>query len=389
MIEKHFPVLEILAVLVAFLAVWRLSLPEEIQQETVPPVSSEASPGTADNDWPCFQGNNARTGAATGALPQPLRLLWSRELGGEIAAPPVVAADTVFCASGGTIQALTLAEGNLAWKCTPSGTFAAPLCYDGGRLFCGNDEGEMLCLSATDGKIIWRLKTDGEIKSGAAAAGGLIVFGSYDNHLYACDRADGKLRWKLKTGAQVHAPVCVNGDFVYSAGCDGFVRKIALADGSQVAAAELPASIATAPTFFNNRIVLGTMQGEVFLLDAGNLDIIWKTAERYQAALLASPAIGDEAALVAWRDGSVRALNLSGGGEKWSFSAKSDSDCAPVTAGDICYHGGEDGKLLALEARTGKPAWRYDCGGKIAGLVPARNRLLAVGGNGSVFCFGR
>jgi len=58
-------------------------------------------------------------------------------------------------------------------------------------------------------------------------------------------------------------------------------------------------------------------------------------------------------------DGRLYALDARTGQEKWSFKTGSRVVSSPAVAGGMVYVGSGDGRLYALDARTGQEKWRF------------------------------
>ena len=92
-------------------------------QSSVAPTAtatSPAAPGAAGvgTPWPTYHQNSQRTGVASG-LPAagPLRLFWSRELGGEVAGQPLAIGKTVIAATeADTVYGLSRTSGAVLWR---------------------------------------------------------------------------------------------------------------------------------------------------------------------------------------------------------------------------------------------------------------------------------
>ncbi len=201
-------------------------------------VAGARAAGRADArpvDWPQFRGTPRLSGVATAAPPATLALKWTYDAGESVESSAAIADGAVYVGSTkGELLALDLETGKLRWKyATGANGFigeSSPAVHDG-AVFVGDLAGTVHAVSTTDGKKLWTFTTDGEVKSSPAIVDDLVLIGSYDTHLYALERQTGKLRWKLQTDGPVHATPAVQNGIVYIAGCDERFRAVRAADG--------------------------------------------------------------------------------------------------------------------------------------------------------------
>jgi outer membrane protein assembly factor BamB len=118
-----------------------------------------AGEGGAEDDWPCYRHDPARSGASVAKLPDALTLLWRAEVGGSPTAP-VVAGGTAFVASKDKCRlvALDAATGKKRWEFTPGGPLDTPPTCDHGAVLFGCRDGWVYCLVAADGRLVWRTR---------------------------------------------------------------------------------------------------------------------------------------------------------------------------------------------------------------------------------------
>jgi outer membrane protein assembly factor BamB len=86
--------------------------------------------------------------------------------------------------------------------------------------------------------------------------------------------------------------------------------------------------------------------------------------------LLSEPLVAAGQAFFGCDDGRVRALDLRTGALLWEFATGAAVRARPVLAGGLLLVGSDDGYLYCLQAADGTPLWRLDCGGEL-GAEPA------------------
>ncbi len=117
----------------------------------VAPVASDSE------DWTTYRHDAARSGSASTALDEALRVAWTAPLGGRLTSP-VIAEGKVYLASidTHTVRALDANTGDTVWSYTAGGRIdTPPTVYRGLALF-GSADGWAYCLRADDGTLVWR-----------------------------------------------------------------------------------------------------------------------------------------------------------------------------------------------------------------------------------------
>jgi outer membrane protein assembly factor BamB len=163
----------------------------------------------------------------------------------------------------------------------------------------------------------WHFTTGGPVVSPATCANGIIYFGSsgIDYNIYAVKADTGAKIWSFKTGYMVYSQVAVVNGKVYTGADDGNVYCIDAATGTQVwktsaggIATGGPALLAggigysqlrSSPVVLNGRVYVGSLDGNLYCLDANTGTIIWKFTGVQPNTVLASPTISDNAIYIA------------------------------------------------------------------------------------------
>lgn len=85
-------------------------------------------------------------------------------------------------------------------------------------------------------------------------------------------------------------------------------------------------------------------------------------------------------------DGSVRAIDPSGGKVRWTARTKGYCHSSPATDGRIVVVGSADNRVYALDASNGKEKWRFETGGPVyASAVLVRDLAVVASGDGRLY----
>jgi outer membrane protein assembly factor BamB len=217
-----------------------------------------------------------------------------------------------------------------------------------------------------------------------------VLIGSYDMHLYAVDTKTGKVRWMLETDGPVHAtPAIVNG-IAYLGGCDEQFRAIRLADGKTLFEVPLGAYTGASSAVDGDRAYVGNFNSEVVAVDLRGHKVQWrfKDPDR-QFPFYSSAALFENRVIVGGRDKMVHALDARTGKPLWKFTTRARVDSSPAVAGGRVYVGSSDGKLYILDAATGAKQAEFEAGDAITSSpAVAAGRVVVGSVDGHLYCLG-
>jgi outer membrane protein assembly factor BamB/predicted phosphodiesterase len=214
----------------------------------------------------------------------------------------------------------------------------------GNHVIFGNQNGIVKAVSIKDGTEKWSFVTGGPVFSSPAANGNLVVFGSADGFVYCLNASNGKLRWKYKTGSAVLGSPLIDQGKVYIGGSDGHFRSIDSNTGKLLwSYAGLKGPVVSTPVTYEDMIVYGAWDTNLYALNKKSGDLIWK-----------------------WNNGSpVRNY--------------SPASCTPVIHDGVIYIVAPDRYISAIDAATGKALWRSKDGGVRESIGISNNGKLVYG----------
>jgi outer membrane protein assembly factor BamB len=203
--------------------------------------------------------------------------------------------------------------------------------------------------------------------SSPAVVDGRVYYGSGDGHVYAVDAATGLLQWKFATGDVVHASPAVVGGVVYVGSWDGNFYAIDAATGAQkwmFAGGKDPAihnqvGFQSSAAVVDGTVYVGSRDAHVYALDAATGRKRWDYPTS-KSWVNGTPAVRDGLVYVGTSDSSrFMALDARSGRLRFNFDAKSYVFSSAALAGKLAYFGSHNGKLYAIDAKTGAPAWEF------------------------------
>lgn len=383
------------------------------------PAAEPATPGGAERPqermvtperWPQWRGDRGLTGVVPqvdgrqASLPSQLQLAWTVPLGAGTEASPVVAAGMVFVGTeDGTMHALRVADGELAWRRTVAEDdgIAAPALYVDGMVVVGTVRGTVVGLEGGDGTVAWRFATGDQVKGAAAwieaADGGtdggmdggekLVAVGSDDTVLYGIRLRTGEPVWRYRTDGYVQGTPAVADGRLVVGGCDGQLHVLG-------AGGETVSRVAVSPYVAGVAVRDGIAcvvhhGGQVMAVEVASGAVLWKRRPDGATQFMGAPAVGPERVILGGLDGRIRCLRRSDGEPVWSMATHGEVKAAPVICGDTVLCGSGDGRVYLLRAADGRVLWRYDVGGAVSGSVAvAAGLVTVVTEEGRLFAFG-
>lgn len=214
----------------------------------------------------------------------------------------------------------------------------------GGRVFAMDAESRIACFDAGSGRTLWRADARPEQDRDGGLGGGLAV-------------EDALL-------------VAVNGW--------GEILGLSVADGAIAWRRRLPAPARGAPSLFQGRAFVATVEGQLAAtqLSDGAALWTWRGASAGPAALLGIPAPAVDAASIvaAFPSGEIAAIRPDNGRVLWVETLAATGGLAPITevasvrAPPVIAQGrvfaiAASGPLVALDQRSGRRVWEREVAG--------------------------
>ncbi|HVV86944.1 MAG TPA: PQQ-binding-like beta-propeller repeat protein [Kofleriaceae bacterium] len=296
-------------------------------------------------------------------------------------AAPAIAGDTVVTVtSTGTVSALSLADGSLRWQgevSTGLDRIAAsvwgPPAIANGIVYVAV-AGRAVALDLATGATMWKRDIAnvfpwlGSLAAPTVADGTVVTTYDRDDGMTAWDAAGGGQRWADATDSAVAvnaSPVAADGK-LYVIDSSGDVTAYDTASGRKLwVRGTTPGSdpwmytVTATPVLAGGRLVVPTEWEDLVALDAATGAERWRVKAaggplnfaHYrgdQAGYPASPVATGDVLWVPGIDGSLTALDLADGHERWKTQLGAPVVSAPAPAGDVLVVATYDGTVRAF-----------------------------------------
>ena len=349
-----------------------------------------AAPAAAQST---FHGDVARSGVYAGTGPrEPASVKWTFKASGPIVTSPVIADGVVYISSlGGHLYAIDQATGKEKWNFKSRLPIASTAAVSGGSVYFVSSAGSLAALDAATGKPKWVCATEYERRfeakglhgypsaaqtipdawdlftSSPAVVNGKVYFGSGDGGVYAVDAASGVILWKYSTGDVVHSSPAVVSGTVYIGSWDSNLYALDADTGAEkwvFRAGQDPAihnqvGFQSSPCVVDGTVYIGCRDAHVYAIDALTGRKKWDYPTN-KSWVIGTPAVRDGIVWVGTSDSArFMALDAKTGRLRFNLGVKAYMFSSPALAGDRAYAGDHNGRLYAVDTKTGKLAWEF------------------------------
>ncbi len=255
--------------------------------------------------------------------------------------------------------------------------------------FVGDNSGTLSALHIGTGGLAWSATVGGAVSSSPAVdtASRLVVVGSLNDSVSAYAEKTGKLVWTVTTGGPVRSSPVIYGGVVYIGAGDHKLYAIAENTGKVAWTATVAGPVEGSPAFdpASSTVVVGDGSGTVTAFRVGARSPSRRWHVSVGGAVENSPVIALGRVFVGSKNGTVSSLSESTGARRWSKSLGNTSITGSMAyqAGHL-YVGAANGRLTALHAGDGSTMWSEPLAGPVTGISVTAGMLFTESSNGTV-----
>lgn len=264
----------------------------------------------------------------------------------------------------------------------------------GGDVIYSTDvSGRVRAWARTDGRKLWTVKLGVPVTGGVGGGDRLVVVGTKKGRVIALHAADGTPAWQADVSTAILAPPAVGTGVVVVQSVDGRLFGFAAQDGARLwvydRMTDPPLSLrgTSAPVIVQDIVLTGFASGKVVALDLKEGRTLWEfpvalPRGRNEIERLvdvdASPVIVNGLLFAASYQGKIIAVDTRTGQNLWTRDVSTytgmDADLANVYLTD------EHGNIIAFDQRSGASVWRQDkLRGRALNTPSFGNGYIAVG----------
>ena len=259
-----------------------------------------------------------------------------------------------------------------------------PVLTSHGLLVQGNKVNGISAYTLRLGKRKWFFPVKGGLAGGVLVSNGFVFFGGADGVLYSLDLQSGTVVWKQPIGlTSVSTPV-VYGSYLYLASPNKiYCLNLKTGDNvwtysTQVKNPEFVVEGVASPLVEGSLIYFKVSDDSLVALDfKGRLK--WKKSLARLGSRFASassnPVMGKVCLYVAGLESGLYCLNKKTGKIIWNTSFGSHGNI--LLSGSLVFYSSHDGKVVALDQKSGKEIWSHKVPESIAtSLVSYKDMLI-------------
>jgi outer membrane protein assembly factor BamB len=238
--------------------------------------------------------------------------------------------------------------------------------------------------------IRWTFQAGAPIGSQVVVVGKVVYVVSTDGTVHAVDLDTGRQQWSASIGAEAHGALEVADGLVIVGGEDG-AHAFAVSDGRPAWTAAKAGTVRGAPAIVGHTAIFDSDEGRATALDTRTGAVLWSQA--LGAPDDTSVAASDGLAIFGLQDGTVVALAVADGTERWQTDTSDGARIGtPAIADGRVYVASLDDNgpgthhITALDLATGSQLWRFASPGDRPAYTPAiaDGRAITEGEDGSV-----
>jgi outer membrane protein assembly factor BamB len=307
--------------------------------------------------------------------PYPAEVRWTLALNNALVAQPAYdGSDGYFPIQGDRVAAYDLRQGTERWVVS-----ARPLstpAVGGGLLFL-EQAGSLSALHLKDGSVAWTVPITEKLAVPLVWDNGRLVAG-LPASILSFNAEDGTSQWRRDLSARPNRTPSVAGDGVYVPMADGRVLALRADNGEILWERRLPQA-ANDILVSGQQLFVGSNDNYLYCLNTNDGSTRWRSP-RTGADVVSRPAADDDRVYFVSLDNVLRAVNRSHGVQQWKKGLAFRPAWSPIIGADTVMVAGSQGPLLALYRKDGTPGGELATGADLIAAPPyAFESPLALG----------
>lgn len=241
--------------------------------------------------------------------------------------------------------------------------------YDNGAVYTADEAGKLTKYDAATGKELWQVKTKNKFSAGVGIGEGLILIGTFKGEVLAYNES-GHTVWQASVTSEILSPPQIQNNIVVVRTVDGRIFGLDAIDGKrkwiyQGATPPLTVRSTAGITATHGAVFAGFPGGKMVAMSLFNGNIGWEVAvsqprgvtelER-MTDITSAPAVNNRFVCAVAYQGRVACFTINDGTQIWA--RESSSSAGLVMDNDYVYVTEDNGVVTAYDLLSGASMWK-------------------------------
>lgn len=241
--------------------------------------------------------------------------------------------------------------------------------YDNGAAYTADEGGKLTKYDASSGKELWQVKTKNQFSAGVGIGEGLILIGTFKGELLAYNES-GHMLWQASVTSEILSTPQVQNNIVVVRTVDGRIFGLDAIDGKrkwvyQGATPSLTVRSTAGITIAHGAVFAGFPGGKMVAMSLFNGNIGWEvsvsqprgvTELERMTDITSAPVVNNRFVCAAAYQGRVACFAINDGSQIWARESSSSAGLAMDN--DYVYVTEEKGVVAAYELLSGASMWK-------------------------------
>jgi outer membrane protein assembly factor BamB len=241
---------------------------------------------------------------------------------------------------------------------------------------------------------------EGLLKINPILVGDSLYAASAEGRVMSVDPESGRVRWKQDLDLALSGGVGHHGNSVFVGASEGLVMRLDAASGSEIWRAPVSGEVLSAPQGDGRYVVAQTYDGKLMGFDYETGEVRWTYTSDVPVLTLrgtGTPMILGDNAIAGFADGKVVAINLRSGNVAWEVRVAIpqgrseierivDIDGSMAVQSNELYVASYQGRLAAIDTRSGRRLWQRNVS-SVSGVGVGFGNVYVADDDGTVSAF--
>jgi outer membrane protein assembly factor BamB len=227
-----------------------------------------------------------------------------------------------------------------------------------------------------------------------------LYVASAEGEVAAVDSAAGRVRWKRDLDLAVSGGVGHHGNSLFLGASEGLVMRLSADGGYEIWRTAVSGEVLSAPQGDGRYVVAQTYDGKLMGFDYETGEVRWTYTSDVPVLTLrgtGTPMIMGDNAIAGFADGKVVAINLRSGNVAWESRVAIpqgtseierivDIDGSMAVQGSELYVASYQGRVVAIDTRSGRRLWQRNVS-SVSGVGVGFGNVYVADDDGTVSAF--